>query len=116
MADIKKDLIYAAGTDNGAAGDKITTASGNTYYIPMKREQSMGLVVTNAGSSSANIVLKAGTEYKKSLGDNTIAVANGKTVVIPLYDSARYKIGSGEHAGTFAFTVSAALTVVPFVI
>ena len=116
MADVKKEYIYAVGKDNGASGDAISAAASDTYYIPMKREQSMGLVVTNAGSSSANIVLKAGTEYKKSLGDNTIAVANGKTVVIPLYDSARYKIGSGAHAGSFAFTVSAALTVVPFVI
>lgn len=115
MADIKKDLIYAAGTDNGAVGDKITTASGNTYYIPMKREQSMGLVVVG-GTGAAKITLKAGTEYKKSLGDNTIDVAAGKAVVIPLCDSARYKIGKGDYAGCIAFTTTAAVDVIPFVI
>ncbi len=115
MADIKKNLIYAAGADNGATGDKITTAEGNTYYIPMKREQSMGLAVLG-GTNAAKIALKAGTEYKKSLGDNTIDVAAGKAVVIPLYDSARYKIGKGEHAGCIAFTTTAAVDVIPFVI
>ena len=115
MAHIKKEVSSAAGKDNGAAGDKITTAASNTYYVPMKREQSMGLAVIG-GTAAAKITLKAGTEYKKSLGDNSIDVAAGKVVVIPLCDSARYKIGKGEHAGCIAFTTTAAVDVIPFVI
>ena len=115
MADVKKDPIYASGKDNGAAGDKIAAAAGSTYYIPMKREQSMGLALIG-GSAASKVTLKAGTEYKKSLGDNVVDVAAGKAVIVPLYDSARYKIGKGDNAGCFAFTVSAAVDVIPFVI
>lgn len=115
MADVKKEYIYAVGKDNGASGDAISAAASDTYYIPMKREQSMGLVVIG-GTAAAKITLKAGTEYKKSLGDNSIDVAAGKVVVIPLYDSARYKIGKGDYAGCIAFTTTAAVDVIPFVI
>ncbi len=114
MADIKKEYIYAVGADNGASGEIINATAGNTYYVPMQREQGMGLAVIS--DSGATLTLKAGTEYKKSLGDNVISLPAGKGVVIPLYDSARYKIGKGDHAGSFAFTTSAAVDVIPFVI
>ena len=115
MAETKKALIYAAGMDNGATGDIITTNATDTFLVPMKREQSMGLAIVG-GSSAAKITLKAGTEYKKSLGDNTIDIPASKAVVIPLYDSARYKIGTGDNAGCIAFTTTAAVSVIPFVI
>ncbi len=116
MADVKKDFIYAVGMDGGASGQAISATTGNTYLIPMKREQGMGLVVINGGSSSVNVTVKAGTEYKKSLGDNVVAVAAGEVAVIPLFDSARYLIGNGENAGCCAITVSGAVSIVPFVI
>ncbi len=115
MANVKKELIYAVGADNGVAGEPISANTANTFYLPMQREQGMGLCVIG-GSTEAKIVLKAGTEYKKTLGDNTVSVPAGKAVIIPLFDSARYKIGKGEHSGCMAFTTTAALTVIPFVI
>ena len=57
MADVKKEYIYAAGKDNGASGDAISAAASNTYYIPMKREQSMGLAVIG-GTAAAKITLQ----------------------------------------------------------
>lgn len=112
MANKNATLNYAYGKTEGITCEVLDATSSDTVVIPIKREQCMGVILTNKGTSKVTATIKAGNRYAAALGDVSIEVNGSSQVLVPLNDTARYM----QEDGNIHLTTTGALTVNAFVI
>lgn len=85
-------------------------ASEATGSIPCGgKDNRMAVLVINGDDEAVKVTINApasGGGVRSSLGDLPVEIAAGKKTLIPLFDTARFKVLSGEGKGSILFTLT----------
>lgn len=78
-----------------------TAATGSDFFIPDNADGRVFILAKNGGAQDSTVTIKAGDGSLAPLGNLSVPVAAGATVVIPLSraESARVKLTTGADKG-----------------
>lgn len=108
MADMIVSVLNVSGGSNVTA-DTIA-ASAATGAVPCGgKDNKLAVLVMNGDDENIKVTIKAPTSgggVRSSLGDLPVEIAAGKKTLIPLFDTARYKVLSGADKDRILFTLT----------
>ena len=87
MADIKVNKA----TRDGFTQCTLATGAASQTFVFDTQDEKTAVVITNSGSSSATVTVKAGTGLRSAIGDLTVSVPADTTGIVGPFDSMRFK-------------------------
>ena len=112
MADVSVMSVSGGKISALKISEIVESAAAGTIPCNSGKDNRMAVLVINADDEAVKFTVKApasGGGVRSSLGDLEVSVDAGDQTLIPLFDTARFKVLSGTDSDKILFTLTDAL-------